>query len=338
MSEEVSPQLWAGIDKDKINLILKRFIDVLKINIFIVCPDGQALVMPYDDRHGWKLLANSPIGNKIFQNQSIQLNHFRQQGQYREFQSQLDFHNFALPIQVPEDKIIGYLIVGPVLLSKRRNSNEYEQIAGHLNLNPKELLDSINEIRVVSHLDMKSIMDLLDEVVRYSIQVILGQQKVVPSAIKADRPVKERKFPEETPAQTLAIFETLLEVALNITKAECGSIMVINDKEGNLTIKVSRGLKGNFKEARLKIGEGIAGLAAQNNESFLIHGTQTDNNRIKPYLKRDDIKHALVTPLTSQERVFGVLNLHTKNEETPITPENLNTIHMLSKLIAAAFS
>jgi len=323
-----TPVIIGNVDKEKWSAIIKRFIDVLKINIFLVSPDGQALIMPYADRYGWKLLANSPIGNQLFQYHLIQMDHFKEQGQYREFQSQLDFHNFALPIIAPGNQTLGYLIIGPILLNKRRSSAEYESIAKNLNINPKELMDSMNEVRVVSYVDMKSIIDLLDEVVRYSIQMHLERSKPAPEVL----------LEQATTSNLTELLETLLEVALTITKAECGSIMLINSQQGDLSIRVSRGMKVEAKQSRIKIGEGIAGLAAQGNEAFLIHGTETANNRIKPFLKRPEIKHALVSPITVQNRVFGVLNLHTKSDKASLTDENLNTIQMLSKLTSAAIS
>ena len=69
---------------------------------------------------------------------------------------------------------------------------------------------------------------------------------------------------------------TLLDVALKMTNTECGSIMVVDqEKQGDLTIKVSRGLnEERVKNTRVRIGEGIAGLAAKENKPFVIHGQQ----------------------------------------------------------------
>ena len=101
-----------------------------------------------------------------------------------------------------------------------------------------------------------------------------------------------------------------------------------------LTIKVSRGIDGeNALQARLKIGEGIAGIAADENTSFVISGEQSDN-RIKQLLKRPDIKQSVVIPLSSQDRVFGVLNLHTKCEEKKIGINENKNLQNLSKLIS----
>ena len=128
---------------------------------------------------------------------------------------------------------------------------------------------------------------------------------------------------------------TILDVALNLTQAECGSIMILDDKKGDLAIKVSRGLdQDKIKSTSLKIGEGIAGVAAKENTSFFISGLEGDN-RIRHLLKRVDIKQSLVLPLSYQNRVLGVLNLHTKKEENKIY-ENVNNLKNFSKLISVA--
>jgi len=128
---------------------------------------------------------------------------------------------------------------------------------------------------------------------------------------------------------------TILDVALNLTKAECGSIMILDEKSGELTIKVSRGLReGEVKKTRLKLGEGISGLSAQENTAFVISKEKIDN-RIKHLLKRPEIKEAVVMPLSIKNRVFGVLNLHTKNEETHIET-GLENLQHISRLISTA--
>jgi len=132
---------------------------------------------------------------------------------------------------------------------------------------------------------------------------------------------------------------TLLDAALKLTKVECGSVMVIDDEKGDLTIRVSRGMDQKVaQKTRVKIGEGVSGLAARDNASFILHGTRHEDTRVKGLLKRPEIKHAIVAPITTKNRVFGVINLHTKNEDTPLRNESLNAVETLSNLTSVAIS
>ena len=111
--------------------------------------------------------------------------------------------------------------------------------------------------------------------------------------------------------------------------------MVQDEGQDELTIKVSRGLDTQATQnTKIKLGEGVAGIAARDNTSFIIRGTEGDN-RISKYLKRPDIKEALVMPLCNNEKVFGVLNLHTKKEGGEIK-KSFNNLKYLSELLSSA--
>ena len=102
---------------------------------------------------------------------------------------------------------------------------------------------------------------------------------------------------------------------MKMTDTECGSIMLVDEKENDLSIKVYRGEKSErLKNVRVALGEGIAGIAAQENSSFII-GSSVPDNRIKHLLKRPEIKQSLIMPLVVKDKVFGVLNLHTKRQD-----------------------
>ncbi len=332
------------IDKEKWRYILQRFIDVLQINIFIVDAEGRAYLTPSMGRYGWKLLSHSTIGVDMFgEHSNSLLDKFKKQGFYLEYHYPFMLHSFAVPMDLEEGKPVGYMVIGPVILNKKLDNSEYEEIARKHNLNFRDFLDAINEVKVVSFINIKSILDLLCEVSKYVIQLNLQKQKL--------HKIKFNKETSPLPKEIIQVAQdiyssvyldelltTLLDVALSMTKAECGSIMIVDNEAGDLTIKISRGIdKKIAQNTRVKIGEGIAGLAAQENSSFVIHGTDCDN-RIKGFLRRPDIRHALVMPLVAQNRVFGVMNLHTKKDETPIIDQSLNIVQQLSKLTSVVIS
>ncbi len=329
------------INKEKWRQILQRFIDVLQINIFIVDADGRAYLTPSMGRYGWRLLAHSTVGVDMFgEHSNSLLDKFRKQSFYLEYHYPFMLHSFAVPIDLEEGKPVAYLVLGPVILNKRLENSEYEEIARKLDLNSRDLIDAINEIRVVSFINLKSILDLLYEVSRYVVQLNRENQKLhslrpnqeaLPqSLVKAAEEIYSSVYLDE-------LLSTLLDVALKMTKTECGSIMVI-EEGSDLTIKISRGIDQKIAEnTRIRVGEGIAGLAAKENTSFLIQGDQADN-RLKPFLKRPEIRQSFVTPLVVQNRVFGVMNLHTKSDNLQNSGQGFESVKELSRLMTVAIN
>ena len=187
---------------------------------------------------------------------------------------------------------------------------------------------------------MNSILDLLYEIVKNNIELSGIKLAIYEHAEGKD----SFPFPAAIKHAAKDLFSTvcvdellvtLLDVALKMTDTECGSILVADpEKQGDLTIKISRGLSPEkIKDTRIKVGEGIAGLAALEQKPFIIHGQQGDN-RIKHLLKRPEIQHSLVMPLKGKRRILGVLNLHTRQPQCNIE-SNLENLEYLSNLLSS---
>src|SRR3989338_4252095 len=339
LNEDASRQLALKIiNKEKWWDILSRFIDVLHINIFIVDRKGLTILPPEKGKYGGRLLTERSLGFHPAQEPAEFLKKFEQYWSYLEYTSPLNLHQFAIPIGMGgEGGPLGFMIVGPVILDKRLKSTEYEALAHGLNIPLEDFINEINGLRIVSNVMMNSILDLLYEIVKNNIEL---------SSIKRHTQTEGKEgFPERIKEAANDLYSTvcldellvtLLDLALKMTNTECGSIMVVDqEKQGDLTIKVSRGLKEEqVKNARVRIGEGISGLAAKENRQFVIHGQQGGDSRIEPFLQRPEIQHSLVMPLMAKRRIFGVLNLHTREAQCSIE-SNIENLRYLSNLLSS---
>ena len=341
LTEDAARQLVLKvINKEKWWDILSRFIDVLHINIFIVDRKGLTILPPEEGKYGGRLLTDRSMEFHPHKEPAEFLKKFEQYGSYLEYASPLKLHQFAIPININgEGGLLGYMIVGPVILNKRLENTEYTTLARERKIPESDLINEISGLRVVSNVMMNSILDLLYEIVKNNIEL---------SGIKTEMRQQgegQEVFTEEIRKAAKDLYSsvcldellvTLLDLALKMTNTECGSIMVVDqEKEGDLTIKVSRGLKEDrIKDIRIRIGEGIAGLAAKENKPFVIHGQQSGDNRIKPFLQRPEIQHALVMPLMAKRRIFGVLNLHTREAHCNIE-NNIENLQYLSNLLSS---
>ncbi len=95
----------------------------------------------------------------------------------------------------------------------------------------------------------------------------------------------------------------VLEIVMNLIGAEEFSIMMLDEKENQLSIVAAPGL-GAEKRPGIKLGEGIIGKAAQSGEAFYREGDAADTSGV-------DYTHPLVcVPLKIREQVIGVIAVY----------------------------
>ncbi len=133
-----------------------------------------------------------------------------------------------------------------------------------------------------------------------------------------------------------ALANFLLDRAIDYTDAEKGSLMLLNER-GELYILASRGFDMQFIETyRIKLGEGIAGIVAQERISVLVKDIEEDE-RFK-HKKRDRYrtKSFISCPLISRDKVLGVININDKKDNTPFREDEFNLLKVIADQAAVA--
>lgn len=229
--------------------------------------------------------------------------------------------NFIAPLRAGE-RVLGYLIMGPLFLVMRFPKEQYRAVAEQYNLDLDELWSGIVELKVLSFQGAQSLIELIkdiaDNMLKLAYQYVRPEDGLrVSQALDVDK-----------------LLEALLDVAVQVSGADMGSIMFMEPREGALTIRASKGLSDDvIRNTRVKVGEGISGLAAKERQSFLINEDSRDN-RIKSYLNRPFIQSSMVIPIRLENKVMGVMNLGAL-EHSPIRFEPAN-LKMMSRLIDLA--
>jgi len=123
------------------------------------------------------------------------------------------------------------------------------------------------------------------------------------------------------------VTEIIVANVQKIVSVEAWSLLLTDDKMGELYCAVTKGsyLPGELKDVRLKIGEGIAGIAAERGKPLIVRDVLKDK-RCSKYFK--DVKglapkDVLCVPIMSKKNIIGVLELvnkrngrvFTKNEQ-----------------------
>lgn len=313
------------IDINKWQRIQDNFSNITGVGLYTVDSNGSPITLPSgQSRLCGELAKKSHIKNKVC---GPCIPTFL--GGYGVIDKDLSFrclanlHHFVVPLAVDKAKIVSYLIAGPVILVMRKSKEEYAKLAEALGIDIEDFENALSEIKVMSLTSMLSFIELVKDVGEYVLK--LAYQNIQ----------TERKMIFDTSNKINRLLNTLLDVALQVSGADTGSIMLMDKETNELTIGASKGLPDDvIKNAKVRLGDGISGTSAKAQEPFLIDETLADN-RIKKYLTRPNIKSSMVLPIkTQEERLVGVMNLAAL--ETSSIRFNTDSVRLMARLIELA--
>jgi GAF domain-containing protein len=130
------------------------------------------------------------------------------------------------------------------------------------------------------------------------------------------------------------LFERMLDIAVGVTGADGGSLMLLDPSSQELRIRVAIGVEPElWSKIRVPIGEGIAGRVAADARPLRLRG-KADRRTFQIVRERLDVESALCVPLVSGGRVLGVLNLHHSTLPDAFTDADLQFLEQLAHLDA----
>ncbi len=130
------------------------------------------------------------------------------------------------------------------------------------------------------------------------------------------------------------LFARMLEIAVGVTGADGGSLMLLDPARRELTIRVAIGVERElWPKIRVPVGDGIAGRVAQDARPLLING-RADRGAFQIVRERMDVESALCVPLVSDGGVLGVLNLHHSSHRDAFSEDDLRFMERVARLDA----
>lgn len=131
-----------------------------------------------------------------------------------------------------------------------------------------------------------------------------------------------------------ALFERMLEIAVGVTGAEGGSLMLLDPGTSVLRIRVAQGVEPElWPKIRVALGQGISGRVAAEGRPIHLRGP-ADRTQYDLVRERVDVESALCVPLIHHGKVLGVLNVHHSHRTDVFGDEDLRFMEQLASLDA----
>jgi len=136
-------------------------------------------------------------------------------------------------------------------------------------------------------------------------------------------------------ATSLDLDTTLRRVAEVVRKVidyEIFAILLLNEKTQELRLRFQIGYPPQFAErTRIKVGEGVTGIAAQSRQAVLINDVRDDPRYIEGV---PNVCSELAIPLMTKNRVVGVIDIEAR-EPGAFTDEHVRILTLVASRMAA---
>lgn len=135
------------------------------------------------------------------------------------------------------------------------------------------------------------------------------------------------------------VLELIMKYANIVTDAAASTLMLLDDKTGELVFSVPTGPNADtLKDIRIPKGSGVAGWVAENQQSVRTDDAQKDS-RFYPNidsLTGTRTKSLLCVPVRAKRELIGVLEVINKKRETSFTQEDELLLNIFSHQAAIA--
>lgn len=133
-----------------------------------------------------------------------------------------------------------------------------------------------------------------------------------------------------------AILEIIVRRVLATLRAQQSSIMIYNPETGLLETRASYGLESEFaRHAKTRVGVGIAGWVAQQQQSVLLGAKAPNDDFGKHYKSNRNITSALSLPLRVGDRCVGVLNVNRINHPEQFREHHRDMLRLFAEHVGA---
>lgn len=135
------------------------------------------------------------------------------------------------------------------------------------------------------------------------------------------------------------VYDSLLEVVAEVTKASKISVMWYIEEEDCLRVVAARGLDAELAQSiRVRPGDQVAGWVYQKGKPVILNKDSQDQSIFAPLLQRQDITSAVSFPITMRGKILGVLNISQQAEDARFSESDIEMLAVICGQAAMALA
>lgn len=133
------------------------------------------------------------------------------------------------------------------------------------------------------------------------------------------------------------LLRLIVHVTAEVMNSKISSLMLLDPEKKELTVRATQSISESYnKKANIKLGEGIAGIVAQDNKPIVVLDVKEDSRYLNQDIARKESLCSLASvPLAVKGKVIGVLNSYTSKKHK-FTKQELGLLTALASQAAIA--
>jgi HD-GYP domain-containing protein (c-di-GMP phosphodiesterase class II) len=129
--------------------------------------------------------------------------------------------------------------------------------------------------------------------------------------------------------------ELIVDMIAELMDAKAASLMLVNEECAELFVSAAMGLdEAIVKNARVKVGEGVAGYVASTGKPLLVRDIDQDDRFVGNRRPQYETRSLVSVPLMEGDRVVGVINVTNKISLTPFTDDDTEMLQILADRVS----
>jgi signal transduction histidine kinase len=133
------------------------------------------------------------------------------------------------------------------------------------------------------------------------------------------------------------LLDLIVTTAIEVTTADRGSVMLLDEVQGVLTIRAAKGIAEDvIRSTHIKLGEGIAGRVALTGKALLLSRREAPIMLRAVRRREEEISSAISVPLQIENRIVGTLNVNESARATEFSEEDLRALMIFANQAAVA--